>query len=148
MIEKELLKQCNKFRIILLKHFIKHIPLISEDLNMCTTPKSILKLILILVQSKYLLSVFVTNKMIFSKGLVIIINIVCFCFVAWKSIECFVKYSKDPKGTNVGVEYAGHQKMFPTITICGPPPKTDNKSTRWNQTYLHQCGINGYVHKK
>ena len=83
--------------------------------------------------------------MIFSKGLVIIINIVCFCFVAWKSIECFVKYSKDPKGTNVGVEYAGHQKMFPTITICGPPPKTDNKSTRWNQTYLHQCGISGYI---
>ena len=87
---------------------------------------------------------FVRNKMIFSKGLAIIINIICFCFVAWKSIECLVKYSKDPKGTNVGVEYTGHQKKFPTFTICGSSPKSYNESIRWNQTHLHQCGIDGY----
>ena len=86
-----------------------------------------------------------TAKSSLSKALAFTINFLCLCFAISKSIECLAKYSQFPKGTNVGVEYAGHQKMFPTITICGPPPKTDNKSTRWNQTYLHQCGINGYI---
>ena len=42
-----------------------------------------------------------------TKGLTITINVICLCFVIWKSMECFSKYSKDPKGTNVGVEYTG-----------------------------------------
>ena len=87
---------------------------------------------------------FEMNKIILSKGLAIIINVICFCFVVWKSIECFVKYSKAPKGTNVGVEYTGHQKNFPTITVCGNSPTYDNDSIKWNQTHLHQCGIDRY----
>ena len=87
---------------------------------------------------------FVINKIIVSKGLVITINVICFCFVISKSIECFVKYSKSPKGTNIGVEYTGHQKFFPTVTICGISPKVDNDSIRWNLTHLHQCGIDEY----
>ena len=84
---------------------------------------------------------FAINNIIISKGLAITINIICFCFVVSKSIECIVKYSKAPKGINVGVEYTGHQKIFPTITICGINPKYDNNSRRWNLTHLHQCMI-------
>ena len=87
---------------------------------------------------------FVRNKMVFSKGLAIVINVICFCFVVWKSIECFVKYSKDPKGTNVGVESTGHQMFFPTFTMCAVSPAYNNNSIRWNQTHLHQCGIDEY----
>lgn len=79
-----------------------------------------------------------------SKGLAIIINVICFCFVISKSIECFVKYSKSPKGTNIGVEYTGHQKIFPTVSICGVSPKVDNDSIRWNLTHLHKCGMDEY----
>ena len=86
---------------------------------------------------------FEMNKIILSKGLAIIINVICFCFVVWKSIECFVKYSKAPKGTNVGVEYTGHQIFFPTFIVCGVYPN-ENNSIRWNQTHLHQCGIDEY----
>ena len=84
------------------------------------------------------------NKIIVStKGLTITINVICLCFVVWKSIECFVKYSKDPKGTNVGVEYTGRQKIFLTVTICGINSKL-NDSFKWNLTYLEQCGIEKY----
>ena len=84
---------------------------------------------------------FVMNKIIISKGFSITINIICFCFVVSKSIECFVKYSEHPRGTGVGVEYTGHQKIFPTITTCG---LNTNDSIRWNRTHLHQCGIDEY----
>ena len=84
--------------------------------------------------------------MIFSKGVAIIIHVICFCFAVEKSIECFVKYSKDPKVTNVGVEYTGHQKNFPTFTICGINSKL-NDSFKWNMTHLKQCGIDKYAIK-
>ena len=87
---------------------------------------------------------FAMNNIIISKGLAITINIICFCFVVSKSIECFVKYSKVPKGTNIGVEYTGHQNIFPIVTICGISPKVDDNSKRWNLTLLHQCGIDEY----
>ena len=54
------------------------------------------------------------------------------------------KYSQFPKGTNVGVEYTGHQKNFPTVTICGTNPEINNNSVRWNLTLLNQCGIDEY----
>ena len=85
------------------------------------------------------------NNIIISKGLAITINIICFCFVVSKSIECFVKYSKAPKGTNIGVEYTGHQNIFPIVTICGISPKVDDKTKRWNLTHLHRCGIDEYA---
>ena len=86
---------------------------------------------------------FVKNKVFIAKGLAITINIICFCFVVSKSIECVVKYFEDPKGTNVGVEYTGHQKFFPTFTICGINSKL-NDSFKWNMTHLEQCGIDKY----
>ena len=38
----------------------------------------------------------------------------------------------------------GHQKNFPTVTICGTSPEINNNSVRWNLTLLNQCGIDEY----
>ena len=80
------------------------------------------------------------SKSILSSGLIIAINIVCFSFAAWKSIECFMKYLEDPHVTKVGVEYTGHQNKFPTVTIC-PGSISKKRSHKWNTTHLNQCGI-------
>ena len=80
------------------------------------------------------------SKSILSSGLILAINVVCFSFAAWKSMECFIKYLEDPLVTKVGVEYTGHQNKFPTVTVSSRS-LTSKRSNKWNTAHLNECGI-------
>ena len=67
-----------------------------------------------------------------------IINTLCFCLVFWKTTECLIKYFDNSRGTKLDIRYAANTESFPAITICAD----DDDGTRWNASYLRQCGIN------
>ena len=67
----------------------------------------------------------------------ILINLLCVCFVSYKSWECVMKYIERPKGTTLSIETSEHHQ-FPGITVCAA-----EKSTQWNHNLLNNCGVKG-----
>ena len=67
----------------------------------------------------------------------VLINLLCVCFVFYKSWECVLKYIESHKGTTLSIETSG-KHQFPGVTVCA-----SEKSIQYNDDILKNCGING-----
>ena len=66
------------------------------------------------------------------------IVIICFAFLSWHTIQCFIKYFRNPKVTNISLDYTA-KHPFPAITVC--PNRSNQELTNKIKERLARCKI-------
>ena len=82
------------------------------------------------------------KKAIIFAILSVCVNILCFSYVFYQSIQCITKYVDGPQGTKVSLKKSA-DLLFPSITICGKFGEDNHEDEYFfNKTLLEDvCNI-------